>query len=105
MVIVGIDGNPAGDPAIRQWCVDYYDALHPYSAGGAYVNFLMDEGAERVAATYRQNYDRLRRAKSAYDPDNLFHVNQNIPPAAPPVPNPRVRPASAATPPGQGAGG
>jgi FAD/FMN-containing dehydrogenase len=106
MVIVGIDGNPAGDAAIRQWCVDYYDALHPYSAGGAYVNFLMDEGSERVAATYRGNYDRLRMVKSAYDPDNLFHVNQNIPPAAPPVPNPRVRPASApaARAPGQATG-
>jgi FAD/FMN-containing dehydrogenase len=81
MVIVGVDPDPGKDDVLRRWCVDYYEALHPYSAGGAYVNFLMDEGADRVAATYRQNYDRLRRVKAAYDPGNLFHVNQNIPPA------------------------
>jgi FAD/FMN-containing dehydrogenase len=49
--------------------------------GGAYVNFMMDEGAERVRATYRDNYDRLARVKATYDPDNLFCVNQNVPPA------------------------
>jgi FAD/FMN-containing dehydrogenase len=65
---------------IRDWTVDYYDALHPYSAGGAYVNFLMDEGQDRVRATYGANYDRLREVKREYDPDNLFRVNQNIAP-------------------------
>ena len=50
---------------------DYYEALHPHSAGGAYVNFLMhDEGPERVKATYRDNYDRLVEVKRRYDPDN-----------------------------------
>jgi FAD/FMN-containing dehydrogenase len=82
MVIVGVDPDPGKDDLLRQWCVDYYEAIHPYSAGGAYVNFLMDEGADRVAATYGENFDRLRRVKAAYDPGNLFHVNQNIPPAA-----------------------
>jgi hypothetical protein len=60
----------------------YYDALHPYSAGGAYVNFMMDEGEDRVKATYRGNYDRLVEIKTKYDPDNLFRVNQNIKPLA-----------------------
>ena len=55
--------------------------MHPYSAGGAYVNFMMDEGQERVQATYRDNYARLAAVKKAYDPDNFFHVNQNIRPA------------------------
>ena len=61
---------------------DYFEALHPYSAGGAYVNMMMDEGQERVRASYRDNYDRLARIKGTYDPDNLFRVNQNIQPQA-----------------------
>jgi integrase/recombinase XerD len=48
------------------------------SAGGAYVNFMMDEGQERVRATYRENYDRLVAVKNKYDPSNFFHINQNI---------------------------
>jgi FAD binding domain/Berberine and berberine like len=80
-VIVGVDPDPANAPALRDWARDYWTALHPTSAGGAYVNFLMDEGDDRVRAAYRDNYDRLVRAKCRYDSDNLFHVNQNIPPA------------------------
>ena len=58
-------------------------ALHPFSEGGAYVNFMIDEGQERVTATYRDNYRQLARdQESKYDPDNFFHVNQNIRPAA-----------------------
>ena len=80
-VIVGVDPDPAMADTLKQWTVDYFDALHPYSAGGAYVNFMMDEGQERVQATYRDNYDRLAQVKAEYDPDNTFHVNQNIRPA------------------------
>jgi len=80
-VIVGVDPDPANADAITGWAKDYWEALHPHSAGGAYVNFLMhDEGAERVKATYRDNYDRLAEVKRSYDPDNLFRVNQNIAP-------------------------
>jgi FAD/FMN-containing dehydrogenase len=81
-VIFGVDPDPANADAIRDWCVGYWDATHPHSAGGAYVNFMMDEGQERVRATYRDNYERLARVKAQYDPDNVFHVNQNIHPAA-----------------------
>jgi FAD/FMN-containing dehydrogenase len=81
-VIVGVDPDPANADLIRQWCVDYFDALHPYSAGGAYVNMMMDEGQDRVRASYRDNYDRLAQVKATYDPDNLFRVNQNIEPNA-----------------------
>jgi FAD/FMN-containing dehydrogenase len=77
-VFAGVDPDPANVPAIRRWSIDYMEALHPYSAGGAYVNMMMDEGQERVRASYRDNYDRLARIKSIYDPDNLFRVNQNI---------------------------
>jgi hypothetical protein len=81
-VIFAVDPDPANADAIRDWCVGYWDATHPYSAGGAYVNFMMEEGQERVRATYRDNYDRLARVKAQYDPDNVFRVNQNIHPAS-----------------------
>jgi hypothetical protein len=81
-VIVGVDPNPANAGKITDWCKSYYDALHPYSAGGAYVNFMMDEGQERVQASFRDNYSRLAAIKKKYDPTNFFRVNQNIKPAA-----------------------
>jgi FAD/FMN-containing dehydrogenase len=83
-VIVGVDPDPAMAPALRRWCVDYWDATHPYNSqgGGAYVNFLMDDGADRVRATYGPNYDRLARIKAELDPHNLFHINQNIVPSS-----------------------
>ena len=74
--------RPGQRGGIRRWCVDYFEALHPYSAGGAYVNMMMDEGQERVRASYRDNYDRLAQIKATYDPGNLFRVNQNIQPNA-----------------------
>src|SRR3954447_10956744 len=80
-VVVGVDPDPANAGAITRWARDYGDALHPLSAGGAYVTFLGDEGQDRVRAAYRGNYERLAQVKRAYDPQNVFHVNQNIPPA------------------------
>ncbi|HEY8809344.1 MAG TPA: FAD-binding oxidoreductase [Solirubrobacterales bacterium] len=79
-VFAGVDPDPANAAAIRDWSVDYFEALHPYSAGGAYVNMMMDEGQERVKASYGDNYERLTRIKAEYDPGNLFRVNQNIEP-------------------------
>jgi hypothetical protein len=79
-VIVGVDPDPANRERITSWTKNYWEALHPHSAGGAYVNFMMDEGQERVQATYRGNYDRLAAVKRKYDPGNLFRVNQNIRP-------------------------
>jgi len=79
-VFAGVDSDPAKADEIRQWCVDYFEALHPFSAGGAYVNMMMDEGQDRVRASYRDNYDRLAQIKATYDPGNLFRVNQNIQP-------------------------
>jgi hypothetical protein len=81
MVIVGVDPDPANKDKISSWARDYWTALHPYSAGGAYVNFMMDEGEDRVRATYGKNYDKLAKVKKRYDPNNLFRVNQNIRPA------------------------
>ena len=79
-VIVGVDPDPANAEKITTWCKDYYNALHPYSSGGAYSNFMMDEGQERVKASYKHNYERLTQIKAKYDPTNFFSVNQNIKP-------------------------
>lgn len=80
-VIVGVDPDPAKKHLISDWARKYWNALHPYSAGGAYVNFMMEEGEDRVKASYRDNYERLAAIKNRYDPTNFFHVNQNIKPA------------------------
>jgi UDP-N-acetylenolpyruvoylglucosamine reductase len=80
-VIVGVDPDPTNADKITTWCKDYWEALHPFSAGGAYVNFMMDEGQERVQATYRDNYARLVDIKNKYDPKNFFRVNQNVRPS------------------------
>lgn len=80
-LIVGVDPDPANAPLITNWARAYSDELHPTTAGGGYVNFLMDEGKDRIRAAYKQNYGRLTQIKAVYDPGNLFHVNQNIPPA------------------------
>jgi FAD binding domain/Berberine and berberine like len=79
-VIVGVDPDPAQNPRLIQWAKDYWLALHPFSAGGGYINMMMDEGEDNVKAAYRDNYARLAHVKRKYDPDNLFRVNQNIKP-------------------------
>jgi FAD/FMN-containing dehydrogenase len=80
-VIVGVDPDPGNKERIVTWATDYWHALHPHSAGGAYVNFMMDEeGEDRVKASYRENYERLVAVKNKYDPGNFFRVNQNINP-------------------------
>src|SRR5579875_2127721 len=80
-VIVGVDPDPANNARMIQWARDYWTALHPYSAGGGYVNMMMDEGEDHVKAAYRENYARLAQIKAVYDPTNLFHINQNIQPS------------------------
>ena len=79
-VFVGVDPDPTNAEKITQWCKSYWEACHPYSMGGAYSNFMMDEGQERVKASYKHNYDKLVSVKQKYDPQNFFRVNQNIKP-------------------------
>ena len=67
-VYAGVDPAPENAALIQGWTVGYFDALHPYAAGGAYVNMMMDEGQERVRASYRDNYDRLARIKADLRP-------------------------------------
>jgi hypothetical protein len=79
-VMVGVDPDPVNRELVTGWCKSYWETLHPYSAGGSYVNMMMEEGDDRIRSTYGANYERLAKVKSEYDPDNLFHVNQNIRP-------------------------
>ena len=79
-MIAAMYPDPADTPKNMEWVKEYWAALHDHSAGGAYVNFMMDEGEDRIKATYRGNYERLVTIKNKYDPTNLFHVNQNIKP-------------------------
>ncbi len=81
MVIAGVDPDPANNERMTKWARDYWEALHPHSAGASYINFMMEEGQDRIRAAYGGNYERLQKVKAKYDPDNFFHVNQNIEPA------------------------
>jgi hypothetical protein len=80
-VIVGVDPDPANNPRLMTWARDYWSALHPLSAGGGYLNMMMDEGEDNVKAAYRDHHARLAAVKKAVDPENLFRVNQNIKPS------------------------
>ena len=62
------------------WARDFFKTSAPYASAGAYVNFMTEEEGDRVAAAYGSNYNRLVQAKKRFDPDNVFHLNQNIKP-------------------------
>jgi hypothetical protein len=80
---VNINGNSrsaAGFESEREWARTFWAALEPYHTS-VYVNFLMEEGEERIRAAYgAEKYERLKALKRRYDPTNLFRLNQNIPP-------------------------
>jgi FAD/FMN-containing dehydrogenase len=74
--------EPGATDANISWARAFHDALQPFATGGVYVNFLSEEGDERIKAAYgAEKYARLARNKARYDPENLFRLNQNIPPA------------------------
>jgi hypothetical protein len=79
-VIVGVSPDPAEADKITKWSRDYNEAMKPYALGGGYVNFMMQDDQARVKESYGVNFDRLRKIKKKYDPDNFFHMNQNIKP-------------------------
>ena len=79
-VIAGMWPDPADNDANIEWVRDYYDATAPLSEEGGYVNFMSGDDQERIRANYGGNYDRLVDVKREYDPDNLFHLNQNVRP-------------------------
>ncbi|HVV09793.1 FAD-binding oxidoreductase [Amycolatopsis sp.] len=78
--IAGMWPDPADNEAGKAWVREYYDATAPHSESGGYVNFMAGDDQDRIRENYRGNYDRLVQVKRAYDPDNLFHLNQNIKP-------------------------
>lgn len=79
-VIAGMWPDPADNEANTTWVRDYYEAVAPHSAEAGYVNFMAADDQDRIRANYGDNYDRLVEVKRAYDPGNLFHLNQNITP-------------------------
>jgi FAD/FMN-containing dehydrogenase len=81
-VIAGMWPDPADNESNTNWVKDYYAAVHPHSGSiGGYINFMSGDDDHRVPANYGANYQRLAAVKATYDPENLFHINQNIPPA------------------------
>lgn len=79
-VIAGMWPDPAENDANIAWVREYYDATAPLSEEGGYINFMSGDDQDRIRSNYRGNYDRLVEVKRTYDPDNLFHLNQNIRP-------------------------
>jgi FAD/FMN-containing dehydrogenase len=77
----GIWTDPAETDASIEWVKGYWEAMRAFSPRGAYVNFMDDEGEDRIREAYQDNYDRLVAIKTKYDPTNLFHLNQNIRPS------------------------
>jgi len=79
-VIAGMWPDPADNEANTKWVRDYYEATAPLSEEGGYINFMAGDDQDRIKANYKGNYERLVEVKRKYDPDNLFHLNQNIRP-------------------------
>ncbi len=79
-VIAGMWPDPADNDENIKWVRDYYAATAPHSEEGGYINFAAGDDETRVSANYGTNYDKLVEIKRKYDPDNLFHLNQNIDP-------------------------
>lgn len=82
MAIIGVDPDPINNERVTKWAKDTWLALHPHATGGTYLNFAMDEGSDTVESGYKENYLRLSKIKAKYDPNNFFHINQNILPTA-----------------------
>lgn len=71
---------PSDDDKCIAWARDFFNASQPYASGGAYINFMTEDELDRVAAAFGPNHARLVEIKKEYDPDNVFHLNQNITP-------------------------
>ncbi len=80
-VIAGMWPDPADNERNTRWVREYWDAIHPHSELGGYVNFMAGDDQDRIRDNYRGNYRRLVEIKHRYDPNNLFRMNQNIDPA------------------------
>ena len=81
VVIAGAWPDPADNEKNMKWVRDYYEAIAPYSEAGGYINFQDADDQARIRANYGPNYERLAELKRKWDPENVFHLNQNIKPA------------------------
>jgi FAD/FMN-containing dehydrogenase len=85
MLTVGIWEDPAADAPNIRWARALWERMQPFSAGGAYINYMGEEGEDRVRAAYSPaTYARLVALKNTYDPANMFRLNQNIKPTVSP---------------------
>jgi FAD/FMN-containing dehydrogenase len=81
--VVNVHGRweePIEDQKCVSWARDFFVATRDYASGGAYINFMTADEGDRVSEAYGSNYHRLVDLKTQYDPDNIFHMNQNIKP-------------------------
>ena len=78
LVIMPMWSDPAESGKHIRWADELWTAMQPFSSGGVYVNYLGNEGEERISAAYGTNFGRLVALKNKYDPMNLFRFNQNI---------------------------
>jgi FAD/FMN-containing dehydrogenase len=79
--VINVHGRwqtPQQDDEVIRWSRAFFNAATPYASGGAYTNFMTADEGERVVAAYGANYARLLELKQRYDPENIFHLNQNI---------------------------
>ena len=72
--------DAAHDERCIAWAREFFKASAPYASAGVYVNFMTEEEGDRIKAAYGPNYERLVQIKKQYDPENIFHLNQNIKP-------------------------
>ncbi|HEU4758975.1 MAG TPA: FAD-binding oxidoreductase [Dehalococcoidia bacterium] len=79
--ILGAWEDPAQNDAQIAWVRSVADAMHPWAQKGTYLNYLMDEGEQRVKDSFGAHYARLVELKNRYDPTNFFRLNQNIKPS------------------------
>jgi FAD/FMN-containing dehydrogenase len=84
MNVHGRWSDPQDDDKVRAWARRAFEEAAPHATGSGYVNFLTEDEAERVSVSYGPNHARLQEIKQRFDPDNLFRMNLNIVPAAPP---------------------
>ena len=82
-IVLNVHGrwdDSADDKRCVVWARDFFKASAPYASAGAYVNFMTEDEVDRIAAAYGSNFARLAQIKRKHDPDNIFHMNQNIKP-------------------------
>jgi FAD/FMN-containing dehydrogenase len=81
---LGLWEDPADDAQGIAWARDTCAAMQPFATGAVYLNFVGDEGRDRIVAGFgEENYHRLAAIKAEYDPGNVFHLNHNISPESP----------------------